>query len=351
MTFLWPDMLWLLLSAPVLIGTYFFLLRKRRKLAMPFPYLALIKQGLDRRAAIRRHIPPALLLMAISLLIGALARPSAVVVLPSRGGTIIMAMDVSASMKSTDVSPNRIIAAQVAAKTLIRDRAQQTRIGIVKFSNSAYLVQSPTVDSVALNAAIDNLSPQFTTAIGDAVYAALQMIFPDIDVDALIPGHDGSEFVAVGDSATRPNAPPRPKPVLSFVQPGSYHSAAVILMTDGRNTAGPDPVEAARLAANLGVRIFTIGFGTPVRQIRNLEGTDTYTILDEVTLRQMADMTKGLYFHAQSSDELAKIYKQLTTSIEKRPEETEVTVVFVAAATALCALSVLLSMLWYHRIF
>jgi Ca-activated chloride channel family protein len=344
-------MLWLLLAIPLLAGGYVFLLSRRKKIAMPFPHLAVLKQGLDGGAAIRRHIPPALLLAALSLLIVASARPSAVIAFSSRGGTIIMAMDVSASMSSTDVSPDRITAAKLAARTLIHDRAQQIRIGIVKFSGSAFLVQSPTADSVALNAAIDNLSPQFNTAIGDAVYASLQMIFPDIDVDALIPGSSSGEFVAIPDPGTAPGAAPRSRPAPPPVQPGSYRSAAIILMTDGRNTAGPDPVEAARLAANMGVRIFTIGFGTPEGQIRNLEGADTNAILDEGTLRQMAGMTKAQYFHAQSSGELAKIYRQLTTSVEKRPEETEITVILVALAAGLCVLSALLSLLWYHRIF
>jgi len=351
MTFLFPDMLWLLAVLPLLIGVYVFLLRRRKKLAMTFPHLAVIKQSLDGRAAIRRHIPPSLVLMAISLLIVALARPSAVVALSSRGGTIIMAMDVSASMSSTDVSPDRITAAQIAAKALIRDCAPQIRIGVVKFSNSAFLVQSPTADTIALNAAIDDLRPQYTTAIGDAVYASLQMIFPDVDVDALISGASRSEFVAVADPAAKPVAPSRQKPALTFVQPGSYRSAAIILMTDGRNTAGPDPVEAARLAANLGIRIFTIGFGAPAGQVRGLEGLDTNSILDEFTLRQMAGMTKAQYFHAQSSDELASIYKQLTAAVEKKPEPTEVTVFFVAAAAGFCVLSAAFSLLWYYRIF
>jgi Ca-activated chloride channel family protein len=317
MTFLFPNMLWLLAAVSLLVGAYVFLLRRRRKLAMPFPHLAVIKQGLDGRAAIRRHIPPALLLAAISLLIVALARPSAEIALFSRGGTIIIAMDVSASMNSTDVSPDRITAAQIAAKALIRDRAQQIRIGVVKFSSSAFPVQSPTADAITLNAAIDNLEPQYTTAIGDAVYVSLQMIFPDVDVDALIPGQRGGEFVAGGEPAAKPVAAQRRKPVLTLVQPGSYRSAAIILMTDGRNTAGPDPVEAARLAANMGIRIFTIGFGAPAGQVRNLEGLDTNTILDEVTLRQMAGMTGAQYFHAGNAGELASIYRQLSTAVEK----------------------------------
>ena len=342
-------MLWLLLAVPGLIWAYFRLLRRRKKLAMRYPQLAVIKQSLGH-AAWRRHIPPALLLTAVTLLIIALARPSAVVSLSSRGGTIIMALDVSASMSSNDVPPDRITAAATAAKSLIKNRAQLIRIGIVKFSGSAFLVQAPTTDNVALTAAIEHLNPETTTAIGDAVYASLQMIFPDTDIDAMIPGHGGSEFTAVGESAAKANAP-RKKPTVTIVQPGSYKSAAIVLMTDGRNTAGPDPIEAARLAANMGIRIFTIGFGTPVRQMTNLDSADTNAIIDEPSLRQMADMTKAQYFHAQSAEELATIYQQLTTVLEKKAEPTEITVVLVAIAGLFAMLSTLLSLLWYHKIF
>jgi Ca-activated chloride channel family protein len=177
------------------------------------------------------------------------------------------------------------------------------------------------------------------------------MIFPDIDMGALVPGRDQNQFVAVGDPGSQPVTPPRPKPAPVIVPPGSYGSAAIILMTDGRNTAGPDPVEAARVAANLGVRIFTIGFGTPAGQMHNMEGGDANAILDEDTLRRMADITKAQYFQARSSAELATIYKQLSTVVEKRSEPTEVTVYFVAAAAVLYALSATLSLLWYRRMF
>jgi Ca-activated chloride channel family protein len=335
----------------VLIGAYVFLQRRRKKVAMRFPHLAIIKQAIDGQSKIKRHIPPALLLASLTLLIVAIARPSAIVTVASQGGTIIMAIDVSASMRAADVSPDRITAAQVAAKALINDRAHQIRIGIVKFSGSAFPVQSPTADTVALNAAIDNLRPQFNTAIGDAVYASLQMIFPQMRLDSMIPGMGGNEFVSIGDSKTRSNANQPARPALTPVPPGSYRSAAIILMTDGKNTAGPDPIEAARLAANLGVRIFTIGFGSPTGQILNYDGGSSNSVLDEDTLKRMAEITKAQYFHAQSAQELTKIYKQLTTTIQKEPQETEITVFLVAAAVAFCTLSSFLSMLWFYRIF
>lgn len=342
-------MLWFLLATPFLIRAYFILLRRRKKIALRFPHLAPIRQSMDGKSRIKRHIPPAMLLAAFCLLVVAMARPSALVTLTSsQGGTIIMAMDVSGSMREGDVAPDRISAAKTAAKTFVDERDPVTRVGIVAFSDAAYVVQAPTTDTHMLDEAIGSLQPQLTTAIGSAVVTSLKSIFPPVKMDPLLHDLVGEQFTAIESASdkarAKPAAPPPP------VQPGSYRSAVIVLMTDGRNTTGPDPVEAARIASNLGIRIFTIGFGTPVREIRDRAGTDNNTILDEPTLKKMADMTKGQYFFAQSSDELAKIYKQLLTSVRRGPEETEITFVFVAAAAVLCVLSALLSLFWYHRI-
>jgi Ca-activated chloride channel family protein len=344
MIFLSIDILWLLLGAPVLVAAYIYLLRRRRKAALHFSDLAAIKQGLGKRAKIRRHIPPALLLMALCLLVVAAARPSAVVTLASRGGTIIMAMDVSGSMRATDVAPTRITAAQLAAKSFVDHRQREIRVGVVAFSGDAFLVQAPTTDTAALDTAIDNLRPQYMTAIGSAVLTSLQTIFPQIKMDEMVPGFGGEEFTsgtALNDPA---HAPPKPPPP---VEPGSYRSAAIVLMTDGRNTAGPDVIEAARVAANLGVRIFTIGFGTD-------HPTGVFygrmrAALDEPTLKGMATMTKGEYFHAQSAEELTKIYQQLTAKLQTESEETEISAFFVATAMFFLVLSAVFSLLWFHR--
>jgi Ca-activated chloride channel family protein len=344
-------MLWFLLAAPLLVGGYVVLLRRRKKIALRFPQLAAIKAGLDGISRIKRHVPPALLLLAFCLLVVASARPAAVITLASQGGTIIMAMDVSGSMRAADVNPTRITAAQAAAKAFVNGRAPEIKIGIVGFSGAAFLVQAPTVNTAALNAAIDNLQPQFTTAIGSAVITSLQTIFPKIKVDLMVPGFGGEQFVSgtalndVSGTAKRSEAPPPPVP------PGSYRSAAIVLMTDGRNTTGPDPVETARIAANLGIRVFTIGFGTANGQIVNFYGRSIRAVLDEDTLKTMASITGAQYFHAQTATELTGIYKQLTTKLQKESQETEVSVFFVAAAALFCALSAALSLLWFHRIF
>ena len=348
-TFIWTDMLWLLLAAPALVALYVHLLRRRKKVALRFADLTTIKLVLDGRSKYKRHIPPILLLVAFCLLIVASARPSAVVTLASRGGTIIMAMDVSGSMRAADVNPTRITAAQAAARTFVKDREPQIRIGIVGFSGAAFLVQAPTTDTNSLEAAIDSLQPQFTTAIGSAVLTSLQTIFPQIKMDMMLPGFGGDQFTSGESLGNR--SKPAPPPKLPPVPPGSYKSAAIVLMTDGRNTTGPDPIDAARIAANLGVRIFTIGFGSANGQIVNYSGRSIRAVLDEDTLKRMASITSAQYFHAQSAQELAKIYQVLTLKLQKESEETEISAFFVMAAGLFSALSALLSLLWFHRVF
>lgn len=348
MTFLWIDMLWFLLAAPLLVRAYFELLRRRKKIALRFPEIVTIRQSLDKSTKIKRHIPPALLLVSFCLLVVATARPATVMTLTSpQGGTIIMAMDVSGSMRSGDVAPDRISAARTAAKTFVDERDPRTHVGVVAFSDAAYLVQAPTTDTHMLDEAIASLQPQMTTAIGAAVVTSLKAIFPPVKLDGLLAGLGGEQFTS-GASLGQAKAKP---PSLPPVPPGSYGTAVIVLMTDGRNTTGPDPVEAARVASNLGVRIFTIGFGTSDKSEQKVERQDITMILDEPTLKRMADITKGQYFHAQSAEELTRIYKQVITTVTRQPEETEITFIFVAAAAVVCALASLLSKLWYHRLF
>ena len=240
---------------------------------------------------------------------------------------------------------------QIAAKSLINDRASQTRVGIVAFSSAAVLVQAPTTNTVALKAAIDGLKPQYATAVGDAVLASLQMIFPQTKMGAKGLGSDGDQAVSTVAMSRVFNSNLPHKPAPPPVAPGSYRPAAIVLMTDGQNTAGADPIEAARAAANLGVRVFTIGFGTTNGQTIDFDGRQILAVLDEDTLKKMASMTNAQYFHAQSAEELTKVYKNLTTKLQCESQETEISVFFVAAATIFGTLSALLSTLWFHRIF
>jgi Ca-activated chloride channel family protein len=349
--------LWLFLAVPPLVAAYIFVARRREKNA--FRFLPLITGGRPGRAGWRRHVPPALLLLALITLILASARPAATITLAARRGTIILAMDVSGSMRADDVHPTRITAAQIAAKAFVKDRPSKVKIGIVAFSGAAFLVQPPTDDNVALNQAIDSLMPERMTAIGSAVLTSMQTLFPAVRFDTMLPGFGGEEFTSGGSGALMPGGVPlgtAPKKVakdatkITPVEPGSYKSAAIILMTDGKNTDGPDPVDAARIASNFGVRVFTIGFGTPNGQIHTYWGRTMHVILDEETLKNMANMTHAQYFHAKTENELAKIYKDLNTKLQNETEEREITAFFAAAALLLTLASASLSVLWFGRI-
>ena len=356
MTFLFMPALWLLLVVPFLVAAYVFVSRRRERHA--FRFLPLMAGNRKAKPGWRRHLPPALLLLALIVLILASARPAATITLAARRGTVILAMDVSGSMRADDVHPTRITAAQIAARAFVNDRPSKVKIGIVAFSGAAFLVQSPTSDSVALNQAIDSLTPERMTAIGAAVLTSLQTLFPAVRFDTMLPGFGGEEFTSGSSNLVQGGVPlgTNPKTVqkdagkIQPVQPGSFKSAAIILMTDGKNTDGPDPIDAARIASNFGVRVFTIGFGTPNGQIHTYWGRTMHVILDEETLKNMANITHAQYFHAQTEKELANIYKDLNTKLQRETETREITAFFVAAALLMTLASVSLSVLWFGRI-
>ena len=198
MTFLWPQALWLLLGVPVLVGLYILLLRRKKKNALRYASLGIVHEALDPAQRWRRHVPPALFLLAMIALIVAIARPSATITLPSEQRTIILAIDVSLSMRANDVEPSRIEAAREAAKGFVREQPSDVRIGIVSFAGSASVVQKPTHDRDDLMAAIDRLQLQLHTAIGSGIIMSLATLFPDegLELDiadfGVAPLRDGS---------------------------------------------------------------------------------------------------------------------------------------------------------------
>lgn len=262
MKFLHPQILWLLLLVPALVAAYVALIRRRGKHVIRYASFGAVKEAVGTGQRLRRHVPPLLFLLAQILLIVACAGPTAVVTLPYERETIILAMDVSLSMGARDVDPNRLSAAQTAAKAFVQERPPNVNIGLVAFGATASLVQPPTDDRDALLAAIDRFELQRGTATGSALYVALQTLFPDagIDLESLVfprgfaPGGARARSL---DAASKGAAKP-----LQPVAPGSYKSAVIVLLSDGRRTTGPDPLDAARMAADRGVRIFTVGVGT-----------------------------------------------------------------------------------------
>jgi Ca-activated chloride channel family protein len=339
-TFQWPELLWLLAAVPALVAAYVILLRRRRKVALQYASLSLVREASAIRS-IRRHIPPVLLLIALALMIAATARPSAVLTLPSQHETVILAMDVSGSMRATDVQPTRLAAAQAAAKAFVAQQPESVRIGVVAFAGSATVAQAPTRNHEDVLAAIDRFQLQRATAIGSAIVVSLATLFPDagIDLAALTAGDDSSR------KSVKPATPPF-KPV----PPGSYTSGVIVLLTDGQRTTGPDSVKAARLAAERGVRIYTVGVGTPQGTIVGIEGWSMRVGLDEETLKAVADLTRGEYFYAGSAVDLKKIYESLRSRLVLERKRTEVTALFAAAAALLVVVSAALSLAWFNRI-
>jgi Ca-activated chloride channel family protein len=345
--FLWPEALALLLLVPVIAALYVWLLNRRKRLAVRYANLPLVREAMGRAAGWRRHVPPLLFLAAITALFLAVARPTAVITLPSQQDTVILAMDVSGSMRATDVEPNRLVAAQNAAKAFIADQPMTTRIGIVSFAGTAALVQPPTQSREDLIAAIDRFQLQRATAIGSGIIVSLAAIFPEagIDISQLTLGRD--QRAASLDAAKKADpvkAPPKPVP------PGSYTAAVIILLTDGQRTTGPDPIEAAKMAAERGVRVFTVGVGTPQGEVIGFEGWSMRVRLDEDTLKQIANLTQGKYFYAGTAVDLKKIYQNLNSRLVLERKETEVSAIFAAAGALLALVAAGLSVLWFHRI-
>lgn len=357
MDVLWPGFLLLLGLIPLIIGVYIWMLRRRRRFAVRYSSLSLVREALPR-ANWRRHIPIALFLLGLAGLIGALARPVAIVTVPTNRTTIILAMDVSRSMCSTDIAPNRLIAAQEAALSFIRSQRPGTQIGIVAFAGFAELVQVPTDDRKALEDAVASLITGQRTAIGSGILKSIDAI---AEVD---------EQVAPSVSAT--SRGPKPTPVPR----GAYAPDIIVLLTDGASNAGPLPIDAAQQAVDRGVRVYTIGFGTasgserpicPSQLVGGEPGDNTGGFggfggsggsggaggggfrrgIDEVTLKRVAAMTDGEYYSAESSRELLGVFQRLPTSIIVKHETTEITFAFAAFGALLAAAAIALSLLWH----
>ena len=347
MIFLWPEMLWLLLLIPIAAAAYVALLRRKKKAAVRYASLALIRDAMSAGQRFRRHVPPLLFLAALTLMLIAIARPAAVVTMPSQHETVILAIDVSGSMRATDVKPSRIVAAQDAARAFVAEQPKSTRVGVVSFAATASVVQSPTHSREEILAAIDRFQLQRGTAVGSGILVSLKMIFPDAEFDlrSSNPRREAAKAAAL-DKSRAPDKAAAPKPV----DPGSYASAAIIVLTDGQTTTGPDPIESSRMAADRGVRVYTVGIGTPNGEILGSEGWSMRVRLDEASLKQIANITHGEYFYAGTATDLKKIYTSLNSKLFFEQKDMEISALFAAGAAGVALLSALLSLLWFNRI-
>jgi Ca-activated chloride channel homolog len=352
MRFLLPDVLWLLLLVPVLVTAYVLALRRRKKAAVRYASLTLVRDSIGAGQRIRRHVPPALVLLGLIAAILAIARPTATVTLPSQYMTIALAMDVSRSMQATDVEPNRLVAAQSAAKSFIQELPRNVRLGIVSFAGTAAVVQTPTESRDDMMAAIDRFQLQRATATGSGMLLALSMLFPEEAFDleaAVFDSRFGPGRRAVPLDQRRSESAKSASAAREPVKPGSFTGGVVILLSDGRRTTGPDPLDIAKMAADRGVRVYTVGFGTREGASIDFEGYSFYVRLDEETLKAVAKMTAAEYYHAGTAADLRNVYEKLNARIALETQETEISALFVAVATALLLLGALLSVLWFHR--
>ena len=356
MDVLWPGFLLLLGLIPVLVGVYIWMLRRRRRFAVRYSSLSLVREALAQQSRWRRHLPFALFLLALASLIIALGRPVSIVSVPAGQATIMLAMDVSRSMCSTDIPPNRLLAAEAAALDFIQRQPASTQIGIVAFAGFGELVQPPTSDQEILEDAIESLTTGRRTGIGSGILEALDAI---AEIDP-----------SVAPSVRNPGSDIEPIPVPN----GAYVPSIIVLLTDGASNVGPEPVDAAQQAVDRGVRVYTIGFGTAQGGMMNCSlqpgggssqpffggggggggGGDPFgggggfrRGIDEDTLKQVSDMTGGAYYSAESAGELQEVFQNLPTSLIMRHETTEISFIFAAIGALLAALAVGLALSWH----
>jgi Ca-activated chloride channel homolog len=343
MNFLWPENLWLVLALPLLPALYLWLLRRPGKPALRVSSVSIARRALSPQW--RRHVPPVLFWLALSVLVLGLARPTARMTLPWSSSTIMLAIDVSLSMRVQDVKPTRMVAAQEAARTFVHQLPDNIQVGIVTFAGSAQVAQQATLDRPSLIGAIDAIQMQIGTAVGNAIVLCLAELFPDhgIDLGAMTFGsrHKTRSW------EDREKARPAP---IAPVTPGSYDSAAIILLSDGRRTTGVDTLEAAKMAADRGIRIYVVGLGTIDGHVAAGEGLAIYLKLDEPTLREVARMTGGEYYHAGTAEDLRSVYQKLGSRLQIRARDTELTGVLAMVAALLFVAGSSLSMLWFGRI-
>jgi Ca-activated chloride channel family protein len=349
MSFRWHYALWLLLVLPALVGTYVAALRRRRAQLSREP--GVVRAALPRNAsALRPYLAPLLFLVGLTALLLSVARPVVVMSSPSAQGTIVLLMDVSLSMAATDVEPSRLAAAQAAAIRFVQAQPPDVRIGVVAFGGHADVVQLPTTSRGEVIAALERLELQRFTAIGNGLIGALLTLFPMLEI--------GGEYDIFGSGSTprkhEPHANRRNQrkgsPSSDTVAPGSHLSTAIILVSDGLGTMGIPATKAAAIAADLGVRVYTVGVGTLYGGIANVEGwPPIHADFDEETLKSVADITRGDYFLARNAVRLTSVYEKLGRGIVFEQREHEITALLTAIGIVLTIASTALSLLWSGR--
>ena len=347
MSFIWPSMLWLLVALPLLVLLYLWLLSLKRRTTVRLASVQVAKLALGKGPGWRRHVPPLLMLLAVASGLFAVSRPTATITLPMAERTIMLAMDVSGSMRAEDVKPNRLVASQEAAKAFVGNLPREVKVGVVSFAGTAAVVQAPTTSRDDVIAAIDRFQLQRGTATGSGIILSLATLFPEQGIE--IQHVTGQKNFPGGTGKDKDIRKPD-KPAFTPVPPGSYTSAAVIMLTDGQRTTGPDPLDAAKMAAERGIRVYTVGIGTTGGETIGFEGWSMRVRLDEETLKNISILTHGEYFYAGTAEDLKKVYEGLSSRMVVERKETEISAVFAALGALLSVLAVGLSVWWFGRV-
>lgn len=348
MSLLWPGALFLLILIPLIVAVYIWLLRRRQRFTIRYSSLSLMREAVSKQSWLRRHLPFILFLFALASLVFALGRPVATVTIPSNRATIILTIDVSRSMCSNDIPPNRMEAAKDAAIFFIQNHQVGRQIGIVAFAGFAELIQPPTDDVQLLTSAVESLTTARRTAIGSAILRSLDAI---AEVDDRVAPSD----LSASSTSAQPAAPE-----------DGFVPHIIVLLTDGASNAGPYPLIAAEQAVERGVRVYTIGFGTTnnnsVMDCGNqFQGEDPFGSggfsqfggggggfrrdIDEVTLKQIADLTGGEYYAATSAGELQDVFQNLPTYVITTRETIEISVFFAALGALIMIIAMIVSFL------
>jgi Ca-activated chloride channel family protein len=328
MTFIWPWMLVSLLLVPLFAWLYVGFYRRRLWSATTLAAMTTVKHGNRSRLGMRRHLPPAIYLLGLSLLLFGLARPEAEVSLPRIEGTVILAFDVSNSMTADDLEPTRMEAAKSAARLFSESQPATVDIGVVAFSSGGLVVQQPTSDRSAVLSTIDRLTPQGGTSLAQGIFSSINAIAGrpiSIDPESLSQGEASAQL-------------------------GTHSSAVIVLLSDGENTGPPEPLEVAQIAADASIRIYTVGVGTPEGAVLNIDGFNIMSQLNEASLKEIASLTNGEYFRAADKDALLEVYDSIDLRLTIDGERTEVTSLLAGIGALILLIAGFLSLFWFGRI-
>lgn len=314
MTFIAPERLLFLAALLALAAAYIVLQRRRTRFAVRFTNLSLLEKVAPTRPGWRRHVPAGAFMLMLGMAVTGFAQPTAEVRVPREQATIMIAVDVSDSMRATDVDPNRLDAAKTAAASFVDELPERFNVGVVSFSGQATVVVPPTTDRTAVRDGIGNLALGPRTAIGEGVATSLQSI---------------SNFGAQFGEETPP--------------------ARVVLLSDGTNTAGRTMEAAALEAVQAGVPVSTIAYGT-AGGVMEQNGRQVPVPVDGPALQQLAETTGGQFYEAGSGEQLREVYADIGSSIGYRVEDREIWMWFVGAALILACAAAVGSLLWFSRL-